>query len=335
MDAIAGATGETLWSSEEEAPGFGGHPESVWDKVILWQDRVIDQRGPGLARNLLTGAPIELTHPLSGESVPWEFTKTGHHCNYAIANPHLLTFRAATAGFCDIDTASTGRLQGFRPGCRNSLIPAGGVLSAPNYAHGCICSYNLFTSLALVHVPNNDFWSYNAIPAPTDPIDRVGVNFGAEGAHRDDNTLWISYPNTIGPAMTLPIDLDNPAPRWFRMHASLIEEADLDWVGASGMEGVSRIKLHLPSNEETRKYRLQLVFAEPTPSMRPGGRTFRVRVQDNLVRDELDVARAAGGSQRIHLVEVDDVLVGDSLEVALEPLAGQPIICGLKLVAID
>ena len=74
------------------------------------------------------------THPLTGEPVEWEFTKSGHHCNYAIASEHMLTFRAASAGYLDLATGGTGRLEGFRTGCRNSLIPAGGVLNAPNFA---------------------------------------------------------------------------------------------------------------------------------------------------------------------------------------------------------
>ena len=85
----------------------------------------------------------------------WEFTKIGHHCNYAIASEHLLTFRAGTAGFYDLENGGTSHLEGFRSGCRNSLIPANGVLNAPNFANGCTCSYAIFTSLAFVHVPEN------------------------------------------------------------------------------------------------------------------------------------------------------------------------------------
>jgi outer membrane protein assembly factor BamB len=162
--ARGGDDGRLLWEKGAEGKGFAGHPESLWNKVIIWKDRIIDQRGPGLAYDLKTGESIMMSHPITGESLPWEFTKSGHHCNYAVSSEHLLTFRAADAGYLDLETGGTGRLSGFRPGCRNSLIPANGVLNAPNFAYGCNCNYSIFTSLALVHLPEANQWTYSALP---------------------------------------------------------------------------------------------------------------------------------------------------------------------------
>src|SRR5690606_6430688 len=182
---------------QAEGQGFRGHPEHLWDKVILWNDQILDQRGPGLAYDIATGEPIVRVHPITQESVDWEFTKAGHHCNYAIANPYLMTFRADTAGFCDISSGTTARLQGYRPGCRNSLIPANGVLNSPNFAHGCVCGYPLFTSLSLVHRPDAELWTYSAIAMPKEktPVRRLAINFGAPGDRQDENgSLWLGYP---------------------------------------------------------------------------------------------------------------------------------------------
>ncbi|MCK5921936.1 MAG: PQQ-binding-like beta-propeller repeat protein, partial [Methylococcales bacterium] len=102
-----GKTGESLWRKYSEGKGFKGHPENYWDKVILWKDQILDQRGPGLAYDMETGDPILRKNPLTGKEDPWAFTKSGHHCNYAIASEHLMTFRAGDAAFCDLETGST------------------------------------------------------------------------------------------------------------------------------------------------------------------------------------------------------------------------------------
>ena len=70
---------------------------------------------------------------------------------------------SADAGFYDIASGGTGRLKGFRSGCRNSLIPANCVLNAPNMVHDCSCSYSIFTSLGLVHVPEEVGGSRRAV----------------------------------------------------------------------------------------------------------------------------------------------------------------------------
>ena len=198
ISARTGKNGTELWDKSATGVGFKGHPEALVDKLILWKDRILDQRGPGFSYDLKTGAVIQRDHPLTDEKVNWEFTKTGHHCNYAIANPHMLTFRDS-AGFCDISTGTTSRLEGYRSGCRNSLIPANGVLNSPNFASGCVCGYSLFTSLALVHVPQNEVWSYNALKTGKESIRRIGVNFGAKGDRVAPNgTLWLEHPNVTG-----------------------------------------------------------------------------------------------------------------------------------------
>lgn len=216
ITAFNGKTGAELWRQASVGKGFKGHPENYWDKVIVWKDRILDQRGPGTALDLLTGEPIMREHPLTGETTPWTFARSGHHCNYAIASEHLLTFRAADAGYADIESGGTGRLTGFRSGCRNSLIPAGGVLNAPNMAHACVCGYSLFTSLALIHTPESDLWTYNALEGNEGPLKRIGVNFGGRGARSDENgTYWMSYPK-VRAYPNLPIQLAAAEADWFR-----------------------------------------------------------------------------------------------------------------------
>ncbi|MEX0818871.1 MAG: PQQ-binding-like beta-propeller repeat protein, partial [Pirellulaceae bacterium] len=283
MEAWDGKSGQPLWEKEQDGKGFAGHPEELWDKVILWNDRIIDQRGPGLAYDVKTGEQLMQDHPLTGQPAPWEFTKTGHHCNYAIGSPHMLTFRADTAGFLDLESGTTARLNGFRSGCRNSLIPAGGVLNAPNFAQGCVCSYSVFTSLALVHTPEADVWTYNAYETPSDTIQRVGVNLGAPGDRQDENgTLWLDHPSVGGPSPKVSISVEGEDIEYFRGHSLAIEGDALPWVAASGCEGLKSVSVRLGKAEAARICRVTLYFAEPGDAS-AGERVFDVALQGEPV----------------------------------------------------
>src|SRR5207249_5604739 len=103
----------------------------------------------GEAYQLLTGKPVERKHPLTGQMLPWTFTRN-YGCNTAIGCTNLLTFRSACAGFFDLaDDGGTGNFGGLRSGCTNNLIPAGGILSVPDYTRTCTCAYHNQCSLAL------------------------------------------------------------------------------------------------------------------------------------------------------------------------------------------
>jgi len=361
IDARRADTGETLWSKDAEAPGFGGHPENVWDKVIVAGDQVIDQRGPGQAFDLMTGKSVMQRDPLTGEEVPWRFTKTGHHCNYAIASPHLLTFRAREAGFYDRTTHGTARLGGFRSGCRNSLIPADGVLNAPNYAYGCSCGFSIFTSLGLVHVPDVDLWTYNAYQTPGDRLARVGINFGAPGDRLAENgTLWMEYPQRNDPSAKVDVDVQGPELRWYRDATRAFAGEGPHWVGASGGEGLSRIVVRLSGTgmdagtgtatgvgvgtgtatatgadavDEAREksYTVRLFFAEPE-LFDQGQRRFQVVLQGKLVLDNWDIVREAGRPRQLIIKEFRGIRAGGEFRIDLVAQLGQPIISGIEIV---
>ena len=336
MVAFRGSDGTEMWKRYSEGRGFRGHPESYWDRVIIRGTQVIDQRGPGSAYELATGQPVMRRHPITDKQVPWEFTKSGHHCNYAIASPHLLTFRAATAGFCNVESGMTARLNGFRSGCRNSLIPANGVLNAPNFAHGCSCGYSVFTSLAFAHLPEAEMWSYSPITLQPkeERVLRVGINFGAPGDRlASDDTLWLDYPNVGGASPLVSVQVKGDRLRYFRQHSSFIQDGQKRWVAASGVEGATVVTVGLnQANESTRKYTVRLHFCEPDESQ-PGKRVFSVSLQGKVVVKNLDVAAEAEGLKRGIVKEFQGVQAGESLEIALTPRVGRPLLCGVELVA--
>ena len=302
----------------------------MWDKVILWNDRIIDQRGPGLSYDLKTGREIKQLHPITGKAIPWQFTKTGHHCNYAIASPHMVTFRAGSAGFLDLESCTTSRLDGFRSGCRNSLIPAGGVLNAPNFAHGCVCSYSLFTSLAFVHVPEADLWTYNALPDPKAMTKQVGINLGAPGDRQSaSGTMWLDYPSVGGPSPKIGVKVAG-SPHYFRRHSKEVA-GELPWVGASGATGLEGIRIDLGA-DTTATYKIRLCFVEPTHET-AGQRIFAVSLNEEEVLPAVDIFKQAGGKNRTLFREFDVVNKGRFLTVAFKAVKGQPLCCGVEVIA--
>jgi outer membrane protein assembly factor BamB len=337
--AVNGRTGKELWKQTSEGVGFRGHPESLWDRVIVWNDRLLDQRGPGLAWDLTTGKRVPRIHPVTKEETPWEFTKAGHHCNYAIASPHLMTFRAGDAGFCDIESGNTSRLKGFRSGCRNSLIPANGVLNAPNMAHGCVCGYSLFTSLALVNLPQTEVWSYSALKfdPKKDAIRRVGINFGAPGDRQDDSgTLWVDYPNKGGASPEIPMKVTADSPRYFRRHSSLLKGEGVNWVAGSGVEGATSITLTVSATEPKtpQSYTVRLHFAEPDDAQ-PGERVFDIALQGKPMVQNVDIAKESGGNLVSIVREFKNVEAGRTVTLDLTPRTGRPVLSGIEIVAAE
>ncbi len=339
IDAWQGKSGGELWNKVAEGKGFLGHPENYWDKVIIWNDRIIDQRGPGTAYDIRTGEPIMQPHPITGKNEPWTFTKSGHHCNYAIASEHLMTFRAASAGFCDLASGDTGRLEGFRPGCRNSLIPANGVLNAPNMAHGCVCSYSIFTSLALVHVPQTELWTYSDQKASDGPVKQLGINFGAVGDRQAENgTLWLNYPNqSSGSPLKFPVKVSSDKLKLFRVHSSTIQGEALPWVASSGIRGVKSVTVPVvsgkaPGADSERSYTVRLYFAEPD-TIALGENVFDVTVQGDQVLRDFDVVREAKGLKKSVVREFAGVKATREMKITFAATHGNALISGIEVMA--
>ena len=83
----------------------------------------------------------------------------GTGCNRFVGNDALVTFRSALACYLDLETNERTYMSSTRPGCTNSMIPAAGLLNAPNFAHGCVCNYPFLTSFSLFHLPEAAKWA--------------------------------------------------------------------------------------------------------------------------------------------------------------------------------
>jgi hypothetical protein len=227
----------------------------VWDRRMVYYAPIMLKGGILLtqtdAYDLLTGEPRTALDPLTGRARDWRYTRQ-YGCGTVVGCENLLTFRSAAAGFYDLSAdGGTANLGGFKSGCTANLIPAGGVLNAPDYTRTCTCSYQNQTSLALVHDPSVDAWTFSAWDLDNAPITRMGLNLGAPGDRRaDDGTLWLEYPYVGGASPQVPVVTVPASPEIFRRHTSVMTDDPLRWMGSSGMKGLRSITVTLAPNPD-------------------------------------------------------------------------------------
>ena len=348
MSVHAAKDGREVW---RESFRYSG-PPIIRGRTIITQ---------GAARDLLTGAEKLRPHPLTGKPMPWRYTRN-YGCNTVIASSNLLTFRSAAAGYYDLTAdAGTGNIGGFKSGCTSNLVVADGVLNAPDYTRTCTCSYQNQTSLALVHSPDVETWTFQSFRDAEGRIERVGINLGAPGDRLGPGgTLWLDYPSVGGTSPDLPVDVGEQAPTWFRRHSSRVSAGPLRWAAASGAEGlrsmticlnvrtvkkqvrrdgrrrttVRIVKAREPA--EPRLYTVRLCFAEPAEKA-PGERVFDVSIEGRRVLKDFDVVKAAGGPGRSVVKEFRSVRLGEALKLELAPSPSapkcKPLLCGVEIVA--
>jgi outer membrane protein assembly factor BamB len=325
MAVLGASDGRVLWDKTRSYPG----------PCLLHGDRIIAQTA---IFNLLNGERATRKHPLTGQTVPFGFRRN-YGCNTVVASKNLITFRSAAAAFFDLaNDGGTGNLGGFKSGCTSNLIAANGVLNAPDYTRTCVCSYQNQSSLALVHMPDVEVWTFNDLTwDKKTPVQRVGINFGAPGDRRADNgTLWLDYPSVGGRSPDLPVTLKPAKVEHFRFHSTLVKAGKRKWVAASGVKGLRRFELTLAPPGKARSYTVRLHFLEPD-AIKPGARIFDVALQGRTVLDGFDIRREAGGPRRAVVKTFQNVQIGQTLVVSLTPKADSSIkvtvLCGLEVVA--
>ncbi|UCG49192.1 MAG: PQQ-binding-like beta-propeller repeat protein [Phycisphaerales bacterium] len=339
MATWRGTTGRPLWDRAIEYSG----------PCMLHGEKIITQEA---AYDLLTGERIMREHPLTGEPVEWGYARN-YGCNTVIAARNLLTFRSAAAGYFNLaNDGGTGNFGGFKSGCTSNLIVANGVLNAPEYTRTCTCSYQNQTSLALVHMPQVETWTFNRIKAGNWPIRRLGVNFGAPGDRKAANgTLWLDYPSVGGPSPPVKIAVAPKKPQWFRSHSSRIRKGVLEWVEASGAKGITSISIKLDAGgRRTResgasepdpladcrqgRYTVRLHFAEPD-AISEGQRVFDVALQGDTVLKNFDIVKEAGAPGIGIVREFSCVRAPDNLDITLHSKVEgvETVICGIEVIA--
>lgn len=332
LAAHRGATGRPLWQAEDPA----ARPHFLLGDAI-WPGETYKTAH---AYDLNTGA---------SRLFPQVERTMGTQCSGFIPSGRLLFFRSSTAAWSDIANAGgTVNIGGVRPGCTENIIPAGGIVSIESmYAAGCGCTYQIQTSLALIHDPDAEMWSSGA-PAPQGPF-RIGLNLGAPGDRlADDGTLWVDYPSVGGPSPytiekwdardverrtttiirkrkveTIPGELET-----CRRHSLRLTGGGLKWVAASGVKGLRSLTMKVA---RPGRYTVRLHFAE-IEGAEAGARLFDAAIQGRTVLERFDIVKEAGGPLRAVVREFRGVEVRDGLTVELKPVRGETFLSGIEVL---
>ena len=322
--ACRGSDGRWLWNGNSP----GGPCLLLGDMVIAQ-----NQGGGGTARNILTGQTVYCEHPMTGTPVQWGFDRK-YGCNTFVGSQNLITFRSGAAGYFDLtNNMGTGNLGGFKSGCSSNLIVANGVLNAPDYTRTCTCGYHNQTSLALIHMPQVETWTYTTVGYNGGPVRKVGINFGAPGDRlSDDGVLWLDYPSVGGASPDLAITTTPANIDYFRHHSAWFEGATLPWVTASGAFDLGRVTIPTNQTEESQ-YRVRLFFVEPEdPTV--GRRVFNVILQGQKVLANFDITREERVRGMGVVREFPAVNATDEITLELKPVVGRPLICGIEIVGL-
>jgi outer membrane protein assembly factor BamB len=283
----------------------------------------------GGVTNLMDGTPHLVGNPLTGKMEPWRINRA-YGCNTVIASEKLLTFRSGAAGYYDLETMSgTGNLGGFKSGCTSNLVVANGVLNAPDYTRTCSCAYQNQTSLALIHMPEMDMWTYSQFGLDAvdgEHIQRVGINFGAPGDRRaPDGTLWLEYPDTSGGISPgLPIAITDGNMKYFRRRSSQVTGDGLAWVGASGIVGHGTIAITPALTKPVmKKQQSKEKDEDDAKSSKPGAKITGSTRKEAVAETPKPIAPPAYSpapyTVRLHFAEPDDLPAGSRVfDVALQ-----------------
>ena len=132
--------------------------------AALWEQRISGCNPCLVHRELLITQEGELFDLRTGSrrpQRPWRGApnRALRGCNTALGGEHLVAIRDAHVSYFDLATHCQTSFRCIRSGCTNNLVPANGLLNAPNFAHGCSCNWPVFTSFALAPMPEATTWA--------------------------------------------------------------------------------------------------------------------------------------------------------------------------------
>ena len=318
---------------------------SATDGRILWHKAIGYRHRPLIigdtlyaepwAFELRTGKPVTRVHPLTGERVPWEFIRPGHHCGAVSACPGALFFRSGFIGYYDlVKDHGVSHFTGQRPGCWINVLPTQGLAVIPEASSGCVCMFAVQCTVVLHPRQRNNAWPIYVSPGKRLPVKHLAVNLCALGDRRDrQGTLWLAYPRPSGrKVMKVDLRLRKLAGGGSVRHnpeAVDITGTDKPWLFNSGYVGMKQCVVPLVGEGDSpATYTVRLHFAERVGAGpadgKPTQRVFDIKLQGKLAEKGVDLAKEAGGRSRAIVKEFRGVAVTDNLTIEFVPKAARP-----------
>jgi len=300
------------------------------------------------AWNLRTGESKTITNPLSGREQTFDIHRGYIGCGHILASGESLFGARDGIAYYNLDERT-----GFTPfanmalGCGLNLVPACGVLVAPESRSQCTCSTPIYTSIALYPRQTARAWGRGVVAQLAEvenyPVKHVSVNLGAPGYREDKHgNLWIPYSgsHSISPGLLgkwVP-EYRHDDDMFYAISEDLFTAAGTDgsWIYSSGYSNTRALGFRLVEEGGTpARFTIRLHFAEPE-DIHEGDRVLTVSIQGKPVLTDFDIVKAAGGTQKAIIKEFPGIEVSDTLNIAVSPSkAGKlktPILCGFQAI---
>ncbi len=305
------------------------------------------------ACELRTGKPIMSRDPLTRAPMPSIPHVTGG-CGRHAGCPNLLMKRSGSMGFADLRQGSgTYHYPNMRASCWMNMVPACGLVLAPEGSSSCPCAYNYKTSIALKPADRHNHWGLarRVRRAKTARIRSLHVNLGAPGDKPTvDGEIWYAFPrpSTSGPRGAggmapvprdaPPVEMLSPGPSVQRVACNpdwnAVAGTEHPWLFTYGLRGALVLRITLGAKDaRPMPYRVALHFCE-LEGEHPRSSPFSVKLQGRSVFADIDVVRDAGAMNRA-LTREATLEVGSALTLEIVPTGTAPLLCAVSVLAAE
>lgn len=317
--ALSAKDGALLWSQPVTYNYYYRRRSMIVGKAV-YTDR--------FAYDLHTGKPLQREHPITGELGNWLYNRS-YGCGGSSAGARTLFFRSSVLSYLDLE-ADQGitNFGGVRPGCWINMIPANGLLIAPDQTRGCTCPYPIKASLALRPSNRERHWSFISLNGPPTPVKHLAINLGAPGDRRDaKGRLWFGYPRPFHPrGFRFKLGCE------FREGMGFYKGApdgnpfagEVPWIYSSGCLGLRKLTVPLQAKGSAPAvFDVDLYFAPP-PSRESGERIFDVVAQGKTAIKGFAIRQATGARHAGLRRTLRGLTATDTLTIELLPRTASP-----------
>jgi len=201
--------------------------------------------------------------------------------------------------------------------------------------------FSIASTIVMEPRPARRPWTLYSGIGTTTPVEHMALNLGAPGDRRDgEGKLWLAYPRPT-PNRGLQTSLDLPLQfetafqtkgTFFSRDGdvSIASTKLIDWLGASGALGLSRISLPLLGKEDQPGVYSVKLFFKSEPSDKPGDRVFDVVVQGQTVLRGVDATVDQESAREVSGIKVTQNLLIE-IKQKTSPQTSPPMVSAIEV----